>query len=320
MSDFKNSHLEKVLKSHNIENNEALMTAYRSKRDEVREDLKVKFGTVIFRLIHSGSYKKRTAVNIKFDMDLVIPFKKEDADSLETIFKELARYFDIDYRKKDSSLLQVKKQKVAIGLTFLVDGHMLDLDIVPGREIDDYEKDGNLNLYVNETMGTIGKSTYLKTNIQKQIDNIRNNSSTREIIKLLKVWKRRKSGQIKSFVIELITVKALSDYTGEEELWEKLKHTLAYIRDNIKTARLVDPGNSNNVVSDSLNGFEKTAISDTMKWMLDDIDGTESHIEHHFQINPDYPQEDAGQKQHSAAPYVIGSSRKPEKLNDEDFG
>ena len=60
------------------------------------------------------------------------------------------------------------------------------LDIVPGREIDDYEKDGNLNLYVNETMGTIGKSTYLKTNIQKQIDNIRNNSSTREMYQIIK--------------------------------------------------------------------------------------------------------------------------------------
>ena len=78
MSDFKNIHLEKVLKSHNIENNEALMTAYRSKRDEVREDLKLNSAPISFRLIHSGSYKKRTAVNIKFDMDLVIPFKKEE--------------------------------------------------------------------------------------------------------------------------------------------------------------------------------------------------------------------------------------------------
>ena len=84
----KNKHLEFVLKSHNIENNEDLMTAYRKKRDEVREDLKTKYNDEIYRILHSGSYKKKTAVNIKFDMDLVVPFKKDGADTLENIFNE----------------------------------------------------------------------------------------------------------------------------------------------------------------------------------------------------------------------------------------
>lgn len=315
MAKDKNKHLECVLKSHNIENNEELMTAYRNKRNGVREDLKNKYSGAIYRILHSGSYKKNTAVNIKFDMDLVVPFKKDEADTLEKIFNDLYKYFNEDYRKKDSTLLEVKKQKIAIGLVFLVDGHMLDLDIVPGREVNDYEDDGDLNVYVNDTMGMIAKSTYIKTNIQKQIDNIRNNSIARESIKFLKVWKRRNNGQIKSMVIELICVKAMENYSGANDRWSKLKHVLEYIRDNIKTITLVDPGNSNNIVSDTLQDFQKNSISDTMKWMLESMEGNDKSIENYFPVNSDYPCEED-----KTSAYIVGSSAKADRLNNEDFG
>lgn len=311
----KNKHLDCVLKSHNIENNETLMISYRAKRDEVREDLKLKFGNEIYRVIHSGSYKKKTAVNVKFDMDLVIPFKKATADTLANIYSDLFNYFNTEYRKKDLTLLEVKKQKVAIGLIFLVDGEMLDLDIVPGREIDVYEEDGNLNVYVNDVMGLVPKSSYIKTNIQKQIDSIRNNGTARETIKLLKVWKRRNNGQIKSMVIELITVKALNEYSGNLDKWSMLKYTMEYIRDNIQTVRLIDPGNSNNVVSDSLDESQKVAISDSMNYMLERIDKSENSITTYFPVNETYPCEDE-----KRSVYIVSSSTIPDKLNDEDFG
>lgn len=310
----KNKHLNCVLKSHNIENNETLMTAYRTKRNEVREDLKERYKGRIYRIIHSGSYKKGTAVNIKFDMDIVIPFKKNE-DTLENLYNDLYNYFDKDYRKKDGTLLSVKKQKVAIGLEFLVDGHILDLDIVPGREIDDYEKDGDLNLYVNEQMGSFKKASYIKTNIQKQIDHIRDTPIAREMIKLLKVWKRRNNGQVKSFVIELISIRALDGYKGENDPWSKLKYVLEYIRDNIKTVSLVDPGNSNNIVSDTLESFQKDSISDTMKWMLENIEANDKSIENYFPINSEFPCEDD-----KATAYVVGGTAKPDRLNNEDFG
>lgn len=310
----KNKHLNCVLKSHNIENNESLMSAYRTKRDEVREDLKERYEGRIYRIIHSGSYKKATAVNIKFDMDIVIPFKKNE-DTLQNLYNDIYNYFDQDYRRKDNTLLSVKKQKVAIGLEFMVDGHLLDLDIVPGREIDDYEDDGDLNLYVNEQMGSFKKATYIKTNIQKQIDHIRDNSLAREIIKLLKVWKRRNNGQIKSFVIELISIKALDGYKGEKDPWSKLKEVLEYIRDNIKTISLTDPGNANNIVSDSLDDLQKNSISDTMKWMLQNIDSNDRRLEDYFPINSEYPCEDD-----KTTAYVVGGSVKPDRLNTEDFG
>jgi hypothetical protein len=312
----KNKHLDCVLKSHNIENNESLMKAYRAKRDEVREDLKAKYTDSIYRILHSGSYKKRTAVNIKFDMDLVIPYKK-NTDTLEQLYNDLYTYYDTEYRKKDTTLLSVKRQKVAIGLEFLVDGHLLDLDIVPGREINEYEKDGELNLYVNETMGSFKKSSYIKTNIQKQIDNIKDNGEAREPIKLMKIWKRRNNGNIKSFVIELITVRAMEEFDDEDgcSRWDVLKHVIGFIRDNIQSVKLVDPGNGNNVVSDSLSDFEKQSISDRMKWMLDDIENNDSSLERYFPVNAEYPCDEEKRNL-----YIISPEKKPDQLNDEDFG
>lgn len=317
MSEYKNNHLDCVLKSHNIENNEKLMTAYRTKRDEVREDLKKKYSDEIYQILHSGSYKKKTAINIKFDMDLVVPFKKDGADTLELIYNSLFDYYNLDYRKKDNSLFEVKKQKVAIGLKFLVDSHELDLDIVPGREVNEYETDGDLNLHVNESMGSFAKLTYIKTNIQKQIDNIKNNSVTRESIKLLKLWKRRNNGEMKSFVIELISIEALKDYSGDNDQWSKLKHTLGFIRDNIEKMRLTDPGNSNNVVSNALEDYQKKNISETMKWMLQNIESNEKQIETYFPANSEYPCES---KEENKSAYIIGASKKPDQLNNEDFG
>lgn len=284
----KNKHFDCVLASHNIENDAELMKAYRGKRDQVREDLKTKFSGKFFRMIHSGSYKKWTAINIKFDMDLVIPFKR-DTDTLKNLYNAIFEYFDVDYRKIDRTLINVKRQKVAVGLEFMVNNKVLDLDIVPGREIVDYEEDNDLNLFVNEKMGTFEASTTLKTNIFKQIDNIKDNAAARETIKLLKIWKRRNNGSIKSFLIELIAIKALKDYAGSSDRWSKLKYVMEYIRDNISSVRLVDPGNTNNVVSDSLDDDQKNAISATMKWILQDIESNDSSLERYFPINSDFP-------------------------------
>jgi hypothetical protein len=317
MATDKNKHLECVHKSHKIENNENLMESYRSKSREIKTDLLEKYKGQIYNPFNSGSYKKATAVNIKFDIDVIVPFKKDEADTLETIFNNVFEYFNNDYKKKDSTLLSVKKQKVSVGLEFLVDEHMLYLDIVPGREINEYEKDGDLNLFVNDTMGLFKKSTYLKSNIKKQIDKIRENSEARDSIKFLKIWKRCNNISVKSFFLELITIKSVEEHTGDlpSEYWAKLKYTLEYIRDEIETVSLVDPGNTNNIVSDSLNTNEKKDLSNTIKWMLTSIENNEDNIKNFFPVNIEFPCETKEE-----ARYIVSSEKKADKLSSNDFG
>ncbi len=84
---------------------------------------------------------------------------------------------------------------------------------------------------------------------------------------------------------------------------------------NIKTVRLLDPGNSNNIVSDSLDDFQKDSISDTMKWLLESIDRNDNAIETYFPANTEYPCDDA-----KRSAYIVSAAAKPDKLNNEDFG
>ncbi len=310
----KNQHLECVLKSHNIENDKDLIDKYREKRDEIKQKLSEKFNGDIFTPLNSGSLKKHTAINLKFDLDIVIPFKK--GIILSDMFDSIYKYFDEEYRKEDDSLIGVHKQKVSIGLQFQVESQLLNLDIVPGKEINDYEEDGDLNLFVNQQMGFFDSNSYIKTNIQKQIDHISSNKEARETIKLLKVWKRRTNQSIKSFLIELITIRAFEKSSDDipSSKWEKLKLTLEYIKDNIKTIRLTDPGNSNNNICDSLSDLEKDSIAQQVEWVLDDISNNEESIKTHFPENPDYPCDDKN------AFYVMGASTKSDELPNNDFG
>ncbi len=103
----------------------------------------------IYNPLNSGSYAKHTAINIKFDLDLLTPFKRDSFDTLENMFDDVYAFI---YDKYNTSA-KIRKQKVSIGIEFYPDndGDVISIDIVPGRELNknQYEKDKKLNLYVN---------------------------------------------------------------------------------------------------------------------------------------------------------------------------
>lgn len=92
----------------------------------------------MYYVFRSGSFAKNTAINIKFDIDLVAPFKYESFDTLEAMYNDVYDFLVNEY--KDGTY--IRKQKVSIGLTFPIDknGVIVKLDVVPGRELnkDDY--------------------------------------------------------------------------------------------------------------------------------------------------------------------------------------
>ena len=138
----------------------------------------------------------------------------------------------------------VNKQKVSIGLTY--DGD--NIDIVPARKID--EKTDDANLYINTTGGQI------KTNIPKHKDHI-SQAKCRPTIKLMKIWKFRHSLHFKSFALELLTIRALESCKSHD-LGDQVLHVLRFIRDNVENVKLVDPANTNNIVSDLVDAIDKT--------------------------------------------------------------
>jgi hypothetical protein len=296
MSTDINNHLNCVLESHKIKKEQVLLDKHISKRNEIKEALEEKYGANIYTPFNSGSYAKNTAVNTKFDFDFMVPFKRDAFDTLENMFIDIFDFLDDKYR---TSAI-VKKQKVSIGLEFFPDeiGDVIKIDVVPGRELkkDQYSTDKNLNLFVYNQFGSFQKgSERIQSNIHAQVEKIRKSAdaqSLRQVIRLIKVWKLYNNKSIKSFFIELISIRAFEDKKPEGDLWEILEVVLIYIKDNIETIALPDPGNTNNDVADSITSSDKSVLNSDIKNMLDQIEKNSDFIKTYFPPNSKFPCED----------------------------
>ena len=294
MSFKKEEYLSNVLETNRMSHVEELVNKFKAKRDEVKTALSDKYGSDIYSPFDSGSFKKHTAINTKFDLDIVVPFKRNSFDTLEKMFDDLFEFLKDEF----GDVAEVRPQKVSIGILFYTDddGDDVSLDIVPGREFnqDQYSDDRKLNLHLrNNTLFTTD-STYIQTNIQAQIEHISGKTNERMIIRLLKIWKHSNNEDFKSFLIELITIKAFEKDNISGNLWEKLESVMTYIKDNVikDDFKLNDPGNSNNNVMDTLDNTERTNLSNRMETLINRINNNAQNIKSYFPINDDFDEEE----------------------------
>jgi hypothetical protein len=290
----KQEHLQKVLETHRMSHIDDLVKKYEAKRDDVKQALEEKYTSNIYSPLNSGSFKKHTAINIKFDLDIVVPFKKNSFDTLEKMFEDVYNFINDKYK----DIAYIRKQKVSIGIEFYADddGDIINLDIVPGRELnqDEYNETKNLNLMFNEASGLFAKNSYIKTNIQAQIDHIKAKENERKIIRLFKIWKNTNNEKYKSFLLELITIKAFDKIDVSGNLWEKLKLVMEYIKDNVtkEDFKLIDPGNSNNNIIETLEIWERTNLSNRFETIIKRIEDNSENIKVYFPINSRYEEEE----------------------------
>jgi hypothetical protein len=297
MATNRSNYLNDVLTTHSISKEQALLDKHKDKRDEIIAALKEHFGADMYNTFNSGSYAKNTAVNKKFDFDLIAPFKKDAFNTLEDMYQSVYNFLNAKYEGE----AYVRQQKVSIGLEFYpdADGDAINVDVVPGRELnkDQYIDDKKLNLYVFKQFGKLDAgSDYIQTNVSAQVTNIKNNADKddlRKIIRLLKVWKIYGGKNPKSFFIELITIKAFDKKDVSGSLWDKLKVVIEYIRDNVKTVSLPDPGNSGNEVSETLSDYDKAVTSEDMDYMIARIEENSDNIKLYFPLNDKFPIEES---------------------------
>lgn len=320
----KSLHLDTVIKTHQITKEKDLLDKHLQKKNEIKEALEKEYGSNLYAPFNSGSYAKNTAINTKFDFDLVSPFKRNAFGSNGTLKEMYESVYNFLYEKYKGEA-EVSKQKVSIGLEFYTDsnGDKIKIDVVPGRELnqDQYQDDENLNLYVYYKYGNFAAdSERIKTNVQSQISNIKDRAnkekdSIRKIIRLLKVWKNTKYNYpTKSFFLELVTLKAFDNNTITGNLWDKLKAVLEYIRDNVTNDgfTLKDPGNSSNDLADTLTDTEKQQLANDMKNMLDRIKENDENIKIYFPENSKFKEEDKNKNKYGTNG---GMPVPPPKLN-----
>lgn len=188
----------------------------------------------------SGSFAKGTANKSGTDIDLFISLSETVPDSLSEIYEKL-------FNRMRETGYAPRKQNVSIGIT--VSGYKVDL--VPGKRQNAYSSDHSL--FRSKA------STWTKTNVVTHVNHVIAAGRQREI-RILKLWRNQKGFDFPSFYLELTVIAALSRTGMLNPLVDNVKICLEYIRDNLSRGRVVDPANSNNIISDDLSAAGKTAI------------------------------------------------------------
>ncbi len=147
-----------------------------------------------------------------------------------------------------------------VSLNIRVNGYSVDL--VPGKRQGSYGDDHSL--YRRKA------GTWTKTNVVTHIDHVILNGRLAES-RILKLWRNQKKLDFPSFYLELALIDALPRQYSET-LYGNVR-ALQYLGDRFPIARIVDPANTNNVISDDLSLAEKMKIAqaarqalNAMKW------------------------------------------------------
>ena len=201
-----------------------------------------------------GSRGKKTMIKESYDLDIVLYFPETTNNSVQEIYNYVARYLG-------SSNYDIMLKNVAIRVLKRDNYH---IDIVTAKRI--IGSEDSAFLWKNK----VGKM--LKTNIVQHIMSIRE-FGRRDAIKLLKLWKVRNEIDFPSFILEQLIIRALKNNSGLP-LDEAINEVLEFISENIQTIRLVDPANTNNILTDedTISTYDKDVLSKFAKWSLKEND------------------------------------------------
>jgi len=202
-------------------------------------------GDYINEIKISGSRAKGTAITLASDLDLFISIKNDCNNTLKEIFYSLYSWFE-------SRVTSIRKQNVSIGLNFL--GRKID--VIPGKK----QPQNNTNyhsLYKNKT------NSWTQTNIDLHINKIIDSGRIDEIV-AIKIWRELHKLEFPSIYLELVVLEALKG-KSKNDLANNVWEVLRYLRDDFKDRQVIDPANSNNIISDDLYDYEKDNIAKQAK-------------------------------------------------------
>jgi hypothetical protein len=186
----------------------------------------------------SGSFAKGTANRSGTDIDLFLSLSTGVTDNLRDIYNSL-------FNAVSNAGYKPNRQNVSINIRV----GAYDVDLVPARQHDNIS--GNHSLYLSRA------DSWMQTNVARHIADVRAGNRLNET-RILKLWRNQNGLDFLSFYLELTTIQALTGKYGTlaTNVWDVFK----YLRDDFLNARVVDPANTNNVISDDLTVAAKTAI------------------------------------------------------------
>ena len=103
------------------------------------------------------------------------------------------------------------------------------------------------------------RDSWTQTNVAMHVDSVRNSGRLKEI-RALKIWRMLHRLDFPSLYLELFTIDALSG-RSRSTLAENVLHVLRTVGSSLTSTRIVDPANTNNILSDDLTQAEKQLVA-----------------------------------------------------------
>ena len=244
-----NMYLNQILEKYNGRD----ISGYSNALSQLQTTLKAWASSCYVNLLYSGSRAKGTAISIASDVDYLVSLTSgcnENSGGLKSIFDSL-------YTELKSKYPSASKQNVSVRINL----NGLEVDVTPARK-----QTGNTNdhwLYVSKL------DTRKQTNIQKHINDTSQSGRTNEI-KVLKIWRELHQLDFPSIYLEYLLInnillnKSKDINSLGDNVWHALNE-LAKSTGNPLGARIVDPANSANILSDLLTVAEKNTIINKAK-------------------------------------------------------
>lgn len=249
MNDELNMFLLQILQKYQARN----LINYSVVITQLKSTLQTWAGSCFVEIKNSGSRAKDTAISLASDVDYLVSLSSgcnENSGGLKSIYNSL-------YSKLSANYQNIRKQNVSVRINL----NGLEVDVTPGRK--QSGNTNNHNLYVSKS------DTWKQTNIQKHIIDIKNSGRTNEI-KLLKIWRELNKLDFPSIYLEYLMINnvLLNKPKDANNLADNVSYALTELAkdsSNPLYARVVDPANTSNVLSELLNETEKTKIINTAK-------------------------------------------------------
>lgn len=218
----------------------------------------------------SGSHVKGTSI-LNSDIDIHVKFSKK-AGTLNVIRENIHSLFQ--EKIMDDEIESVRIQNWSIGIFLKINADVKRIDIVPMRDIENNKGDAFI---ISNNNGSIKKINY---SAHRQVFSF--TDKQKKLIKLLKIWKEENQIDIPSIYLELMAKKAFEKIQFPRGLRNSLLRLIEYLADNIVSTKLIDPANSNNIISNVISDNKKISIQEKCYKMLNNIEKDERNFLDYF--------------------------------------
>ena len=274
-------YIKSLLTREQIKKNPAFLNRFLEYRSTIKGWLMQEFQQILAGPPEdAGSFHKRTAINSNYDVDIIVPFKRNSFSSLKEMY--YAVYDKI--KEKFGYNAFVNKETKAIGVTFEYEQMPLHFDIVPGREINDYSIAKDLNLYVRPDWIWQRGSSF-KTNVGVQKEMTKNQPVARRIIKLTKIYRERNNFQLPSVIIEQCICDALlnRNFGVSFSDTDNFINSLTHLSKRLQSGVIIDRSNTNNNLLDSVSNEKVNGFVSQIHRDIDRIISTPRYIKEIFE-------------------------------------